>query len=85
MPAGMENNWLASINLDFAATILDIVSQSEAGTKSGSVGAELAITPGSLTEDFSVGKSDYLEDIYNQLVSGELSAYDPTTEYTASE
>ena len=85
MPAGMENNWLASINLDFGATILEIVSQSEAGTKSGSVGAELAITHGSLTEDFSVGKSDYLEDIYNQLVSGELSAYDPTTEYTASE
>ena len=85
MPAGMENNWLASINLDFGATILDIVSQSEAGTKSGSVGAELVITPGSLTEDFSVGKSDYLEDIYNQLVSGELSAYDPTAEYAASE
>ena len=85
MPAGMENNWLASINLDFGAAILDIVSQSEAGTKSGSVGAELTITPGSLTEDFSVGKSDYLEDIYNQLVSGELSAYDPTAEYAASE
>ncbi len=83
MPAGMENNWLASVNLDFAAAILEIVSQSEAGTKSGSLGAELAITPGSLSEDFSVGKSDYLADIYAQLLSGELSAYDPVTEYSA--
>ncbi len=86
--ASSPDTWAAQIDeaqksFVYTAAILEIVSQSEAGTKSGSLGAELAITPGSLTEDFSVGKSDYLADIYAQLLSGELSAYDPVTEYSA--
>ncbi len=82
MPAGTENNWLGTLTLDFAGTLRQIIANCEDGVNSGAVGAELSITPGALSEDFSVGKSDYLQDIYSQLLSGRLSPYDPTAEYS---
>ncbi len=82
MPAGAENNWLGTLNLDFAGTLRQIIANCEAGVNSGAIGAELSINPGSLSEDFSVGKSDYLQQIYAMLLSGELSPYDAVTEYS---
>lgn len=82
MPAGAENNWLGTLNLDFAETLHQIIANCEDGVNSGAIGASLSITPGSLSEDFSVGKSGYLREIYAMLLSGELSPYDAVTEYS---
>ena len=81
-PEGMENNWLASIRFDWAETLRQIMQRSDAGEKQGSAALILSITPGALSESFSVGKANVLRRAYNDLLSGLLSPYTPTSEYT---
>lgn len=80
-PAGLENNWLATINFDWAATLQQIISRSKAGEVSGTLPLVLSITPGALSEDFSAGKTTLLRRAYTDLLSGILSPYTPITEY----
>ena len=81
-PAGTEDNWLATINFDWAETLRQIIMRSEAGTKQGTIPVVLSITPGELTERFSEGKSNTLRRAYSDLLSGILSAYTPEKVYT---
>lgn len=81
-PAGLEGNWLATINFDWADTLQQIIARSLAGERQGQQQLILSITPGALTEDFSEGKSNVLRRAYELLLSGFLSPYDFTKEYT---
>ena len=81
-PAGLENNWLATVRFDWAETLRQIIARSEAGETQGSMGVVLSITPGALTESFSEGKANVLRNSYADLLSGKLSAYTASTEYT---
>lgn len=81
-PAGLENNWLATVRFDWAETIRQIIARSEAGETQGSMGVVLSITPGTLRETFSDGKANVLRRAYADLLSGLLSPYTPTNEYT---
>lgn len=80
-PAGLENNWLASISFDWTDTLLRIISRSLNGEAGGTQPLTLSIIPGALTEDFSDGKTILLQRAYADLLSGRLSPYTPTTEY----
>lgn len=81
-PAGLEANWLATINFDWADTIQQIISRSLAGETGGIQPLILSITPGALSEDFSEGKTLVLRRAYDLLLSGFLSPYTATKEYT---
>ena len=81
-PAGLANNWLATINFDWTATLQQIIYRADSGEGAGTMPLILAITPGSLTEDFSEGKAALLQNAYQDLLSGILSPYSPVTEYT---
>ena len=81
-PAGLENNWLATINFDWTATIQQIVARTENGETEGAQPLVLSIVPGALTEDFSSGKTLLLQRAYNDLLSGLLSPYIAEKEYT---
>lgn len=81
-PAGLENNWLAAINLDWSGTLQQIIARSDAGEHQGTMGVVLSITPGLLRESFSDGKAGVLRHAYADLLSGKLSPYTPTTSYT---
>lgn len=81
-PSGLENNWLATIRLDWAETLRQIITRSEAGETEGAMGLVLSITSGALREDFSDGKANVLRHAYADLLSGMLSPYTPTTQYT---
>ena len=81
-PAGLENNWLATVNLDWSGTLQQIIARSDAGEHQGTMGVALSITPGFLRESFSDGKANVLRHAYSDLLSGKLSSYTPTTSYT---
>ena len=81
-PAGLEANWLAAINFDWGDTLLQVISRSLNGETQGIQPPVLSITPGALTESFSEGKANTLRNAYSDLLSGRLSAYTPTNEYT---
>ena len=81
-PAGLEGNWLATINFDWSTTLNQIISRTLNGETEGTVPPVLSVIPGSLTEDFSAGKALLLQRAYNDLLSGILSPYTPTKEYT---
>ena len=81
-PAGLESNWLATINFDWSDTLQQIISRSISGETHGTQALILSITPGALTEEFSEGKSNILRNAYENLLSGFLSAYTPVKEYT---
>ena len=81
-PAGLENNWLATINFDWADTLLQIIARTENGETQGVQPLILSIIPGELTEDFSSGKAALLQRAYADLLSGILSPDTPTKEYT---
>ena len=82
-PAGYESNWLAAIDLDWAETLRRIMGQIDAGSKAGTAGVFLSITPGYLTETFSEGKANTLRKAYEYLLTGNLSPYSPVNEYSA--
>ena len=81
-PAGFESNWLATINLDWAETLRQIMAQIDSGMQAGTAGVFLSINPGFLTESFSEGKANKLRETYEYLLSGNLSPYTPVTEYS---
>lgn len=81
-PAGLENNWLAAISLDWSGTLRQIIARSDSGEHQGTMGVVLSITPGLLPESFSEGKANVLRRAYTDLLSGRLSPYTPTTVYT---
>ena len=81
-PAGLENNWLASINFDWNATLRQIITRTENGETEGTMPLILTVVPGALTEDFSSGKTLLLQRTYDDLLSGLLSPYTPVKEYT---
>ena len=81
-PAGLENNWLATITFDWTATLGQIISRAMNGDPEEAVPLVLSVTPGALTEDFSAGKSLLLQQAYENLLSGILSPYTPTKEYS---
>ncbi len=81
-PQGVEGNWLATIRFDWSDTLRQIIARSEAGERRGSMGVVLSITPGELRETFSEGKANVLRQAYADLLSGKLSAYTPSNEYT---
>ena len=85
LPAGYESNWLATITLDWAETLRQIMGQIDAGTKAGTAGVFLSITPGFLTETFSEGKANTLRKAYEYLLTGNLSPYPPVNEYAAQQ
>ena len=80
--AGLENNWLAAISLDWAGTLRQIIARSDSGEQKGTMGVVLSISPGLLRESFSDGKANVLRRAYADLLSGKLSPYTPTTSYT---
>lgn len=81
-PAGLEENWLASINFDWAGTLMQVISRSLAGETQGTQPLVLSITPGELTEEFSEGKAEVLRRAYADMLSGLLSPYTASKEYT---
>ena len=81
-PAGLENNWLATINFDWSDTLQQIIARSLAGETSGKQPLTLSITPGALSENFSQGKANVLREAYSLLLSGFLTPYTATQEYT---
>lgn len=81
-PAGLENNWLATVNFDWASTLQYVIVHSDAGESGGTIPLILAITPGELTEDFSEGKANLLRQAYENLLSGILSPYTPSAVYS---
>ena len=81
-PAGLEGNWLATVNFDWGATLSQIISRTLNGETEGTVPLMLSVTPGALTEDFSAGKTILLQRAYDDLLSGKLSALTPTKEYS---
>ncbi len=81
-PAGLEGNWLATINFDWGATLNQIISRTLNGETEGTVPLVLSIIPGALTEDFSSGKALLIQRAYDGLLTGLLSPYTPTKEYT---
>ena len=81
-PMGLENNWLATIRFDWAETLEQIISRANSGETEGSLPVILSITPGNLRESFSSGKASTLQKAYQDLLSGLLSPYSPTAEYS---
>lgn len=81
-PAGLENNWLAAINFDWTDTLQQVISRSLSGEPQGTQALILSIIPGALSEEFSQGKADVLHNAYDLLLSGFLSPYTATKEYT---
>ncbi len=74
---------LASIRLDWAVTLEQIMARSKAGEKQGSLPVILSVTPGTLRDRFSEGKTNVLQKAYADLLSGMLSPYTPVNEYSA--
>ena len=72
-PAGLEANWLATINFDWADTLNQVISRSLSGETQGTQPLILKIVPGALSEDFSDGKTLVLRKAYDLLLSGFLS------------
>ena len=81
-PEGLEGNWLATINFDWADTLQQIISRTLSGEMQGTQPLILSITPGALSEEFSEGKANVLRRAYDLLLSGFLSPYTATKEYT---
>lgn len=81
-PAGLEGNWLATINFDWADTIRQVISRSLSGQTEGTQPLVLSIIPGALTESFSEGKSNVLRQAYSDMLNGKLSPYTAVKEYT---
>ncbi len=81
-PSGLEGNWLATVNFDWADTILQVISRSLSGETQGSQPLVLSVTPGALSEEFSEGKTMVLRRAYDLLLSGFLSPYSAEKEYT---
>lgn len=81
-PAGLEGNWLATINFDWGASLNRVISRALNGEAEGTVPLVLSVIPGALTEDFSSGKALLLQRAYDDLLSGRLSPDTPTKEYT---
>ena len=81
-PAGLEGNWLATINFDWGATLNQIIFRTLNGETEGTMPLILSVIPGALTEDFSSGKALLLQRAYEDLLSGILSPYIPDKEYT---
>ena len=81
-PAGLESHWLGSVTLDWTETLRQIISRSDAGEYHGTMGVVLSVTPGYLRETFSEGKTTVLRRAYADLLSGALSPYTPSAEYT---
>lgn len=71
-PSGLENNWLATINYDWAGTIEEIVTRCGNGENEGILPLQLLIIPGQLHEDFSSGKAEQLRQAYADIMSGLL-------------
>ena len=81
-PAGLENNWLATINFDWSATLRQIITCTENGETEGTMPLVLSIVPGTLSENFSSGKTLLLQRAYDDLLRGFLSPYTAEKEYT---
>ena len=81
-PAGLEANWLASVNFDWADTLNQIISRSLSGETQGTQPLILKIVPGALSEDFSEGKTLVLRRAYDLLLSGFLSPLSAEKVYT---
>ena len=81
-PAGLENNWLATVKFDWTETLRQIITRSDAGTKQGTIPVVLSVTPGTQGELFSEGKTEVLRRAYADLLSGILSPYSASKEYT---
>ena len=69
-------------DFDWSDTIQQIISRSLSGETGGVQPLILSITPGALSEDFSEGKTLVLRRAYDLLLSGFLSPYTATKEYT---
>ena len=81
-PAGLEGNWLATINFDWEASLRQVISRTLSGETEGSLPLILSVMPGALTDEFFAGKTTLLQRAYDDLLSGKLSAYTPTKEYS---
>ena len=81
-PAGLEDRWLATLNYDWTGTLESMLSLIDGDGQSGRmIPAELSIISGAFPNRFQEGRIDYLTKVYNDLLSGLISPYDPETSY----
>lgn len=77
MPASLESKWLATIRIDIAGAVKEIVSAEERSVRGGEIIPELLIVPGGVGKTFHEGRKIRIEEVYQNLLSGLISAYDP--------
>lgn len=76
-PEGWDGNWLGSVRINLGNALAEVIQRDAQRETAAVVVPELEIQRGVQQSLFSSGKMTYLENLYNDVLTGLVSVYDP--------